>query len=121
MEPHIVREKLAKEDIVTVCAATFGTMVKIDVDVARGILTIGGEWHSEGAALLVADGSDHEQVWGANYYPWNPPEKRIEYVSLINIKPSLDHKRMEVTDPQIKEQMKVIAEKLLLAADETVE
>lgn len=120
MEPIIVREKLKKEDIVNACAATFGTMVKIDVDVARGVLTIGGEWHSEGDALLVSDGSNHENVWGANYYPWNPSEKRIEYVSLINIKPSLDHKRMEVTDPQIKEKMRRIVETLLLAAGETV-
>lgn len=120
MEPIIVREKLKKEDIIRACTATFGTMVKIDVDVVRDILTIGGEWHSEGDALLVADGSDHEQIWGANYYPWNPPEKRIEYVSLINIKPSLNHKRMEVADPDVRARMKRVAEELLLASNETI-
>lgn len=120
MNPKIIREKIGKEELIRAAKDTFDTMVKVDVDIARAILTIGGQWHSEGDAILVADGSNHEEVWGVNYYPWRPSDRRIEYVSLINIKPSLQHPQMELKDPEIKEKIKNIVEQFLLRADETL-
>ncbi|OHA62147.1 MAG: hypothetical protein A2748_01580 [Candidatus Wildermuthbacteria bacterium RIFCSPHIGHO2_01_FULL_45_20] len=97
-------------------------MVKIDVDIEREILTIGGEWHSEGDELLSEeDGYKSTNVWGCNFYPWNPPEKRIVFTSLINLKPSIGHRNMEVQDDQIKERMKGIIRSLLLDDNETLD
>lgn len=95
-------------------------MVKVDVDIKRGILTIGGEWHSEGDELLRRDGSSREDVWGADFYPWREGEKRIEYNSLINIKPSVGHRKMEIQDNNVKQKMRDIVEKFLLSSNETI-
>jgi hypothetical protein len=57
-------------------------------------------------------------LWGANFYPWNPQEKRIEYTALINIRPKADNPRMEINDQKIGQKVKTICEKLLLGQDE---
>jgi len=121
MEPKIVREKISNDELVKITEANFGDMVKVDVDIKRIILTIGGEWHSEGEDLLVKDGSSSTDIWGTNFYPWNKKEERIEYVSLINIKPSLGHKKMKISDPKIKEKIKKVVEKLLLDSGEKLD
>jgi len=121
MKVQIVREKISKEELARIAKDGFGNMVKVDVDVKREILTIGGEWHSEGDELLSQEeGYSREHVWGVNFYPWNPPEKRIVYTSLINIKPNLGNRTTEIQEKEMREKIHKIIEKLLLAADETL-
>jgi len=121
MQSKIIKEKISKEELVQIAEEVFGNMVKVDIDIRREILTAGGEWHSEGDDILVKDGSSREDVWGVNFYPWNKPEDRIEYNSLINIKPSLNHKDMEIRDKKIKEQTRKIIQELLLGDNETLD
>lgn len=120
MQAQIIREKISKEDLVRIVQENYEVMAKVDVDIKRGVLTIGGEWHSEGDELLCRDGSSREDVWGANFYPWREPEKRIEYNSLINIKPSIGHTKMEIQDQEVKIKVKSTIERLLLSRDETL-
>ena len=120
MKARIIQKKITKEELAEIVKENFGTMVKIDVDVERGILAIGGEWHSEGDELLAKDGSLRENVWGANFYPWNPSDSRIEYISLINIKPQFNNRSMEVEDEKTREKMREIISRLLLLDDETL-
>ena len=121
MQSKIIKEKISKEELVQIAEEVFGNMVKVDIDIRREILTAGGEWHSEGDDILVKDGSSREDVWGVNFYPWNKPEDRIEYNSLINIKPSLNHKDMEIRDKKIKEQTRKIIQELLLGDNEILD
>ncbi len=120
MKVRIIREKIPKDELARIVKENFGTMVKIDVDVERGVLAIGGEWHSEGDELLAQDGSSRRDVWGANFYPWNPSDSRVEYISLINIKPQFNNRSMEVEDEKTKEKMREIISRLLLSDDETL-
>ena len=121
MEPKIVTKKISKEELKKIINENFKTMVKVDVDVKQEILTIGGEWHSEGDELLSKNGSSREDVWGVNFYPWNPKKKRVEYASLINIKPTLGHRDMEIKDNGLREKIHLIIEKLLLSDDEKLD
>lgn len=120
MKAQIIKEKISKEDLARITKENYGEMVKVDVDIKREILAVGGEWHSEGDELLNQDGSSGEDVWGVNFYPWNSSGKRIMYNSLINIKPGIGHTEMEIRDEAIKSKIKEIVEKLLLANDETL-
>ena len=120
MEPKIITEKISPAELATATKDNYGTMVKVDVDVEREILALGGEWHSEGDELLHADSSDRNKVWGCNFYPWNPVDERIQYTSLINIKPSLGHTSMQIRDKDLQQKIRVIIEKLLLATNETL-
>lgn len=59
-------------------------MIKIVVDIEREILAGGSGMHYECEQLLLSDGSEQENLWGAN---WFPDEQEIEFESLINIRP----------------------------------
>ena len=121
MKVQIVKEKISKEELARIAKESFGDMVKVDVDVQREILTIGGEWHSEGDELLSREeGYSREHVWGVNFYPWNPPEKRIVHTSLINIKPNFGYRTMEIQEKETREKIHNIIEKLLLADNESL-
>ncbi len=121
MQTRIVREKLKPEAVREIVISEFGDMAKVDVDIVRQILVIGGEWHSEGQDLLVKDGSSGEDVWGCNYYPFRGTDKRIEYNSLINLKPSLGARDMEIQESRIRQNMREVIESLLLTPYETIQ
>ena len=59
-------------------------MIKIVVDIKREVLAGGSGMHYECEQLLLDDGSEQENLWGAN---WFPDEQQIEFESLINIRP----------------------------------
>jgi hypothetical protein len=77
-------------------------MVKYVVDVARGIVAIGGEMHSDAELLLLESGSRQADLWGANYYPGRGREGCIEYTSLINIRPAAGNRGMELLDQTLR-------------------
>lgn len=118
MEVKIIKEKISKEELKRIASENFGAMIKVDVDIQSGVLSAGGEWHSEGDEFLSKNGSLREYVWGVNFYPWKAPEDRIEYISLINIKPSFEHKSMEIKNAELKNKIRNVIEKLLLGDDE---
>jgi len=121
MELKIIKEKIAKEELKNILEEGFGALVKVDVDIKKEILAIGGEFHAEGQELLVEEaGANGQDVWGINFYPFNEPEKRIEYESLINIKPALGARNMLIQDKGIRQTVKAIINKLLLKDDETL-
>ena len=61
-------------------------IIKIVVDIRRRVLSGGGEMHADCESVLLDDGSEQDDLWGANWYP---DEQRIEFESLINIRPRL--------------------------------
>ncbi len=72
--------------------AVYPILVKIVVDIRRRMLAGGGEMHADCEALLLAEGSEQDDLWGANWYP---AEQRIEFESLINIRPRLGNRSIE--------------------------
>ena len=99
---RILREALGPDELRALVDAWFGDMVKYVVDVARGVVAIGGEMHADAEAVLLQDGSRQESLWGANYLPGAGPEGCIEYTALINIRPARGNRGMEVEDPVIR-------------------
>jgi hypothetical protein len=98
----------------------FGDMVKYVVDVARGVIALGGELHADAEARLLADGSRQADLWGANLYPRLPPAERIEFTSLINIRPSAGNPSMEVRDEGIRQRIREITEQLILGTEDAL-
>ncbi|OFZ18302.1 MAG: hypothetical protein A2Z20_11670 [Bdellovibrionales bacterium RBG_16_40_8] len=114
----IVSDKIDKTILRDLCDAWFGQMVKIVVDIEREIIALGGQLHADAEYLLIQHGSRQVDVWGANYYPFNAPAKRIEYTALINIRPHQENPAMEIASGTIKKRVESIVKKLLLADDE---
>jgi hypothetical protein len=118
MAIEIIRDKISKEKLKSLCEDSFGKAVKIVVDIEKGILAAGAELHADEEAVLIENGSRQETLWGGNFYPWKKAEERIEYLALINIRPAQENKGMLIEDKNIREKLKVIAEKLLLNPNE---
>lgn len=127
MNPEIVRSRVAKARLDDVAADGFGDMVKVVVDVRRGVLALGGSLHADGEALLLDDGSAQDHLWGANVYLGKPREQQIEYTSLINIRPAgtppwreaaaggprQGNKTMTIEAPEIREAVATVIRQLL--------
>lgn len=118
MEILITTEKIDQTKLRDLCDAWFGNMIKIEVDIEKEIIAVGGQLHADGEYLLIQNGSQQGDVWGANFYPFNPPNERIEYTALINIRPHQDNPSMEISDEIIRNRVKNIVERLLLNVDE---
>jgi hypothetical protein len=105
----IIREPATAEQIAQMEQA-FGTMIKLAVDVKRGILAGGGELHADCEQVLLEDGSRQEDVWGADWYP---NEKEVAFEALINIRPRQQNFGLEIQDPTLREQVEAIVRRLL--------
>lgn len=116
----LVESKISGNKLRSFLGNPFAEMIKYAVDVERGLIALGGELHADAEALLVAAGSSPAGIWGANLYPERPAEHRIEFTSLINIRPALGNPSMEVMDPALRDRIRRITEELLLGSDESL-
>lgn len=110
---RIVREPITRLNIASLAHEQFGDMVKAVVDVAREVMAIGGELHSDEEAKLLDDGSKQEHLWGLNLYPDEPESDWIEYDSMINIRPSQGNRSREVEDPNVRESIRRVVNALI--------
>jgi len=85
-------------------------IIKLAVDVRRKILAGGGLMHADCEAVLIEDGSQQDDIWGAN---WIPSTQTIEFEALINIRPRQQNYSMTIQDPAIKQQVEKITRQLL--------
>jgi len=98
----IIREKTSLD--------SFSSFVKIVVDIEREIISADCELHSDCAEELMANGSKYANLWGANIYP---KDKKIDFISLINIRPADNNRSMDIEDENIKKKVEDIIKKLL--------
>lgn len=89
---------------------SLGTFIKLAVDIRRGILGGGGELHADCESILLEDGSQQQDIWGAD---WDPQTQEVTYEALINIRPWQNNRSMEIDDPAIRERVRQIAHRLL--------
>lgn len=90
--------------------ADWQVLIKVVVDTRRGVLSGGGEMHADGEALLLADGSLQEDLWGANWYP---SSREIRFEALINIRPRQNNRRMQVESDVIRNRMEPVIRRIL--------
>lgn len=107
---RIIEQKYTLSDLEQFRGCPYDSMIKYVVDIEKGIIAIGGEMHSDAEQVLLSNGSNQEAIWGANLYPWNDPIE-IEFTSLINIRPGIGNRSMEIQDDAIKELVKNITNK----------
>jgi hypothetical protein len=109
----ILRERIAALELARLVQLYFEDMVKYVVDVRRRVIAVGGELHADAEQILLEDGSQQEDLWGANYYPGAGVDGCVEFTALINIRPSQGNRSMEVVDPQVREQIRTITFELI--------
>ena len=91
----------------------FGDFVKAVVNIGRGVMVVGGELHADEEALLLEDGARQADLWGINIYPDLPLAERIEYDSMINVRPSQGNRSRSVGDPALRQRIREVVARLL--------
>lgn len=106
---YIIREHATPQQIQNMLQS-LGTYIKLAVDIEREILAGGGTLHADCEAILLEDGSQQVNIWGAD---WNPTSQQVTYESLINIRPRQNNLSLEILAPEIREQVARITYNLL--------
>lgn len=106
---HLITTKATPQQI-TEMLETLTDYIKTAVDIERGVLAGGGAMHADCEAVLLADGSEQENLWGAD---WIPASQQVRYESLINIAPRRGNPSMTIQSEAIREKVKTISEQLL--------
>ena len=109
----IITDQITIEELKEMAQKMFGNLVKAVLDVEKEIMAVDGELHSDEQELLIESGSKHENLWGINIYPDNENEDWIELDSMINLKPALGHRTRSVDNPEIREKIIKIVNKLV--------
>ena len=91
----------------------YETMIKIVVDIRRRILAGGGEMHSDCESVLLDNGSEQDDLWGANWYP---AEQRIEFEALINIRPRLGNRNILIQDEDLRQKVESVTREIFRGA-----
>lgn len=85
---QIVENKISIKELKDMSSKMFVNLVKGVVDIEKNILVIDSDLHSDEEAYLLELGSKQENLWGINIYPELPIEGRVEFDSMINLRPS---------------------------------
>ena len=113
VEILIVREPILLHILQQLGKAWYGDLVKGVADCRRGVIALGGDWHIDANNVLIADGSQQEDMWGFNVYPDKRSDAAIEYNSLINIRPVQGNRDMELHDEELRAKIRSIVRELL--------
>jgi len=106
---HLLKEKATPEQLQNMLER-YESMIKIVVDLRRRFLAGGGEMHADCESALLDDGSEQDDLWEANWFPF---EQRIEYESLINIRPRLGNRSILIQDENLRRQVETITNEIL--------
>ncbi len=93
---------------------SYTELVKAVVDVELGLMAVGGEFHADEEAVLLEHGSKQENLWGLNIHFKKTKEERIEFDSMINIRPRQGNRSRNIESEEIKKQVIVTVNQLLL-------
>jgi hypothetical protein len=85
------------------------TMIKIVIDIRRKILAGGGKMHADCESVLLGNGSEQDDLWGANWYP---EEQDIEFESLINIRPVLGNRSIIIQSEELREKVEAVTREI---------
>jgi hypothetical protein len=108
-----ITKSISLSELRSMAEAQFGSLVKAVVDIEKNIMAIGGEMHADEESHLIDEGSRQENLWGINIYPEQVLPDRIEFDSMINIRPYLGNRTRSVEDPETRKKIITIVSNLI--------
>lgn len=109
----IISAPINMQSLEEMAEASFGDMVKAVVDIERRQLALGGGLHSDEEAMLIAQGSAQENLWGINIYPQQSRPDWIEFDSMINIRPRMSNRSRGVENATTRQLIIEIVDSLI--------
>lgn len=106
---HLLTKKATKKQLDEMLT-TLGSYIKLAVDIKRNVAVGGGELHADCETVLLSDGSQQVDVWGAD---WIPVTQEVRFEALINIRPRQNNRSMYIQDARIRFQIEQVVRDLL--------
>jgi len=94
----LVSDPVSKQVVLEKHNTYFETMIKAVVDVRKEVIALDAEL----------------DIWGVNFFLDKEKENWIEYTALINLRPSMDNRSMDVQDPEIRQKITQIVNRLIM-------
>lgn len=114
METKIVKESIAREELRALAHEQYGDLIKAVVDVAQGIMGVGGELHVDIQSVLIEQaGSKGDTTWGINLYLDKTDDDFIEFDSMVNLKPLIGNRTRGVEDEAVHSTIRDIVARLV--------
>ncbi|MGH7624039.1 MAG: DUF5674 family protein [Gemmatimonadaceae bacterium] len=113
MATLIVRDPIPLAELRRLAIGGFGDFVKAVVDVEAEVMALGGELHADQETMLLEQGSQQRNLWGINLYPDLPATERVEFDSMINVRPSQGNRSRSVESEVIRHQIEDIVSRLV--------
>lgn len=109
MVVHLIEKQANRSEMLEMLEA-LDTYVKLAVDVEKGLLAGGGTLHADCEAVLIENGSEQKDVWGADWFPFN---QQVTFESLINIRSGQGNFSMEVQDEGLRTRIEAVVRRLM--------
>jgi hypothetical protein len=110
----IIKDKIKITELKQMSEKMFGNLVKAVLDIEKEIMALDAEMHADEEAELLKKGSKQNNLWGINLYPENYGKNDfIEFDSMINIRPKQNNRSRGVDDPNLKNKIIKIVNKLV--------
>src|SRR5580698_2821389 len=101
----IITTPVSINEIKKMAESQFGELVKAVVDIETGAMALGGELHSDEEKQMIENGSEQKNLWGINIYPEAEGDNKIEFDSMINIRPYAGNRTRSVDNPEIQKRI----------------
>ncbi len=92
---------------------SFESLVKAVVDVEEERMAVNAEMHSDEEQYLLEDDSKQSNLWGINLYPDLNEEERVEFDSMINLRPSQNNRSRGINNSEVKNKIIKIVNNLV--------
>lgn len=114
METKIVKDSITCEELRALAHEQYGDLIKAVVDVAQGIMGVGGELHIDIQSLLIEKaGSRGDTTWGINLYLDKTDDEFVEFDSMVNLKPLIGNRTRGVDDETVRTLIRDIVARLV--------
>lgn len=106
-------DSIGIDDLRRLVPGRFRDLVKGVVDLRRGVLLLDADMHADQEAALLAEGSDHRDLWGLNLYPQLDGPDWLEFDSMINLRPSFGNRSRGIDDAATRTAVTALVESLV--------
>ena len=111
---RILQQPISRSELKELAKNTFVEMIKCVADVKNGLLAVDAELHSDLEHLLLANGSEQQNLWGFNLWVEEEGEDFGGFDSLINIRSWQGNPSRDVQDPDTRSAIRSIVDKFIL-------
>jgi len=109
----IIVSKISIQKLQEMSYHFFEEMVKGVIDIKKCVLAIDAELHADLESLLLNEGSQQEDLWGINLYPFLNNEDFLEFDSMINIRPSQNNRSRSVENVEVQHEIRKIIDQII--------